>query len=147
MSNFTSTISLTMKSLLKLLLIIFTFGLGFTSQSLQAQQQYGFSSKTSCLKLNAYPNNVDSACETVEWSVGNTVVSKSDVLSYTFSASGTYSVCMKITNWCKRWDTTICDKITITACPCDTTKVTMTVVKDSVTCGKYYFYIQVSNIF
>lgn len=129
-----------MKSLNKLVLVIITFGLTLTSVSLKAQQQYGFSTKTSCLKLYAYPNKVDSACETVQWTVGNTVVSKSDVLSYTFSSSGTYTVCMKITNSCKRWDTTICDKITVKACPCDTTKVTMKVLEDSISCGKYYFY-------
>ncbi len=128
-----------MKILRVLFLAMFIFGFSFASNNLNAQQKYGFSTKTSCLKLYGFPNSVDSACETVEWSIGNTVVSKNDYLTYTFSSAGTYSVCMKITNSCKRWDTTICDKITVTACPCDTTKVSIKIVKDSIKCGKYYF--------
>jgi len=116
----------------------------FFSNIASAQSKIGFSTQSQCLTLYASPYYYDS-CESISWSVGNTVVSKSYSLKYTFNTSGTYTVCMKIMNYCTKWDTTICQQVKVAACPCDTTKVVMSVAKDTITCGKFKFNVSPKN--
>ena len=130
-----------MKSLLRILSL--SLSLLFVGTS-SAQSKVGFSTQTQCLTVYASPYYYDS-CESISWSVSNTVIGKTSSLKHTFSTAGTYTLCMKVVNNCKKWDTTICQQIKVAACPCDTTKVVMSVTKDTATCGKYKFNVTPKN--
>lgn len=111
------------------------------SQFTAAQNsKVGFTVKTNCLEVYAQPYYLDSNCESVEWWIDTSLYARTDNFSYKFKAAGTYSLCMKFKNSCKKWDTTVCQKVTVTTCPCDTTKISMKIVKDSFTCGEYKMY-------
>jgi hypothetical protein len=111
------------------------------SQFTAAQNsKVGFTVKTNCLEVYAQPYYLDSNCESVEWWIDTSLYARTDNFSHKFKTAGTYSLCMKLKNSCKKWDTTICQKVTVTTCPCDTTKISMKIVKDTVTCGEYKMY-------
>ena len=121
-------------------ILLFLITALFAQKSTAQSTKVGFSVKTNCLEIGAFPYYLDSNCESVEWWIDTSMYSRNDYFSYKFSSAGTYNVCMKLKNSCKKWDTIVCQKVTVTTCPCDTTKISMKIVKDSVTCGEYKMY-------
>ena len=87
--------------------------------SAQAQQQkadFGMGSKCLEAYAEAYGSLVGDSCSTIYWKV-NGQTKQGNPLTYTFSAPGTYEICLKVLNTCSKWDTMICKKITVDTCP------------------------------
>lgn len=129
------------------LLYMFLFGILATNLSAQGTTtKVDFAYNATCLKVEAKPTYYDSACNSVTWVVGSSssTTYTGSVLSYTFSAPGTYQVCMKYKNNCTKWDTTICKSVTVDTCPCSWAPY-IVLTKDSVDCYKYKYMAYPAN--
>ena len=131
----------------KISLVLFAF---FTIAYSNAQVKTGFGHQSKCLQTSFSSYGIDSACETVAWFIGNsnTPISKQPYFSYTFTKAGTYTICMSVYNFCKRYDTMYCKSITVSDCNnCDSIETKLKINKDTTVCGKYYFdaYPKTSN--
>jgi len=126
-----------MKKLLQIFLgLIITFM--FSNVSAQGtNSKLDWSYAATCLKIDAKPSTYDS-CNSITWVIGSSTTYTGSVLSYTFSAPGTYQVCMKYRNNCTKWDTTICKSVTVDTCPCSFTPY-IYLTKDSLDCYKYKY--------
>lgn len=122
--------------------ILFVFFAFFATFSVKAQVKTGFEHKSNCLQSSFSSFGIDSACESVAWFIGNstTPVSKQDHFNYTFSKSGTYTVCMSVYNICKRYDTLYCKSITVKDCnQCEWGNVSIGHSIKNDLCGKVIF--------
>ena len=125
----------------KWILPLFWLIFGITStNNLSAQNSkmswvYG----TNCLSVSGKPTLSDS-CYSFVWTVSGstTTTYTTSSLSHTFSAPGTYKVCMNAKNNCKKWDTTICQQITVDTCPCSYTPY-IVLTQDTANCYKYKY--------
>lgn len=98
-----------------LLILLALLGTGMKSEAQTRKPNWEFS--TQCLKMTAWPVNISpDSCIKVYWQV-NGVASSSWQLSHTFTKPGTYQVCMKVLNSCRKWDTTICKSVKVDTCP------------------------------
>ncbi len=91
----------------------------FQPAPLASQQQkadFGLGSKCLEVYAEAYGAAIADSCSSIYWKVGGKIV-QGNPLNYSFSAPGTYEVCLKIQNTCWKWDTTICKKVTVDTCP------------------------------
>lgn len=107
------------------LLVIF-----MTGHAAKAQNAPGWNYGTQCLKLTAYAVGVSGpdSCVKIYWQANGTTTTGSQ-FSYTFPKAGTYQVCMKVINSCRKWDTVICKSIKVDSCksnPCDAFKPSFT---------------------
>ncbi len=95
---------------------------------------------SNCLKVEAKPTYFDSSCTSVTWVIGSssTTSYSGNYLSHTFTTPGKYQICMKYTNKCTKWDTTICKTIAVDTCPCSFTPY-FTFTKDSSNCFLYKY--------
>ena len=66
---------------------------------------------------------VSDSCATVKWTVNNgtTAAAYGNKFTYTFAAAGTYTVCAKLINQCKKFDTSVCISVTVVSCDCKLT--------------------------
>ena len=130
----------------KILQFFLTLIFAFTIANVSAQ---GTTKKTdwyyvaTCLKIEAKPTIVDS-CATVTWAIGSSTTYSGNVLTHTFSAPGTYQVCMKYKNSCTKWDTTICKSVTVDTCPCSFTPY-LVLTNDTSDCYKYKYTAYPTN--
>lgn len=116
------------------LMIAFMFS-NVSAQGTTSKLDWSYAS--TCLKIDAKPSNYDS-CNSITWVIGSSTTYTGSVLSHTFSAPGTYQVCMKYKNNCTKWDTTICKSVTVDTCPCSFTPY-IVLTKDSADCYKYKY--------
>ncbi len=121
------------------------FILGFAlifSSTLNAQNaKIGFSVKTECLYAQATAYSYDTSCQSLSWREGGstTVLGYGPVFKTKYSQAGGYTLCLKVVDNCKKWDTLICYQFKVTDCPCDTQKISLKTVYDTTTCGKVKF--------
>src|SRR5574343_1211965 len=121
------------------------FILGFAlifSSTLNAQNaKIGFSVKTECLYAQATAYYYDTSCQSLSWREGGstTVLGYGPVFKTKYSQAGGYTLCLKVVDNCKKWDTLICYQFKVTDCPCDTQKISLKTVYDTTTCGKVKF--------
>ncbi len=128
--------------------LLFLFWVFFASLNVQAQTKRGFEYQSTCLNANFSSIGVDSVCESVSWFINNsnTPVSNDYTFKYSFSKAGTYTVCMKVNNSCKRYDTLYCRSVVITDCNgCDSVKTGWSIKADTVICGKFKFNAYTEN--
>lgn len=113
-----------MKNLYKFLLALLMVAASVAGNKAKAQNQSYFEYSTNCLKVTLWATDKRAfdSCAQTKFSLNGTYVTGPQA-TYTFPAAGTYSVCLKIYNSCKKWDTTICKSITVKACnKCDWSK-------------------------
>lgn len=121
------------------------FLLGFIlifSSSLKAQNaSIGFSVKTECLYAQATAFSYDTSCQSLSWREGGStkVLGYGPIFKTKYAQAGGYTLCLKVVDNCKKWDTLICYQFKVTDCPCDTQKISMKTVYDTTTCGKVKF--------
>ena len=138
-----------MKKYYKIILSIVLFlTVGVQNKSFAQTTKIGITSYTSCLSVSAKPTVFDSSCNSVYWVISNSTTTIATVkgtnLTYTFSSPGTYQMCMKFANTCKKWDTTICQSVKVDTCPCSFTP-SLTITNDTAICGKVYFMAYPAN--
>ena len=106
-------------SLLSLLLVL----LWGNSSDIKAQSQYGWTYRTECLTMIASYSGKTDSCLTVSWQSAGTTFTGSS-FTFKFPTRGTYQVCMKVINKCRKWDTIICKTVTVDTCvnPCNNFK-------------------------
>jgi PKD repeat protein len=114
-----------MKNLYKSILMCILVAASLFTPNAKAQSNYqGFEYSTTCLKVTlwAVDKRAFDSCAQSKFTVNGTYVTGPQA-SYTFPNAGTYTVCLKIYNSCKKWDTTICKSITVKSCdnPCNLT--------------------------
>lgn len=102
----------------------FAFLFGNSTQA-QTAVRMKVGSTTNCLTAVFVADGilVSDSCATVKWTVNNgtTAVATGNKVSYTFSAAGTYTVCAKLLNTCKKFDTSVCMSVTVVSCDCKLT--------------------------
>jgi hypothetical protein len=116
------------KLLMKKTLHFFAFALTFLIGNLvqaQAITRMKAGATTNCLTAVFVTEGtlVADSCATVKWTVNNgtSAVATGSKATYTFSAAGTYQVCAKLLNTCKKFDTSICFSVTVVSCDCKLT--------------------------
>ncbi len=59
--------------------------------------------------VNAYISFQNAGCLKYQWIINNTLLNTtSNIMSYTITQNGTYNICVKVTDTCKKCDTTYC---------------------------------------
>lgn len=80
---------------------------------------------TKCLSatVKAYGTLLDDSCAAITWYVNGstTAAAKGNYATIYFSANGTYKICAKLLNTCKKFDTVICTSVTVANCDCNLT--------------------------
>ena len=116
------------KQLMKKTIQFFTLALIFLlGNSAQAQSATRMKAvvTTNCLNavFVAEGTLVSDSCASVKWTINNgtSVVAMGKKVYYTFSTAGTYTVCAKLYNTCKKFDTSVCTTVTVVACDCKLT--------------------------
>ena len=116
------------KLLMKKTLHFFAFALTFLLGNLvqaQTTTRMKAGATTNCLTAVFVTEGtlVADSCATVKWTVNNgtSAVATGSKATYTFSAAGTYQVCAKLLNTCKKFDTSICFSVTVVSCDCKLT--------------------------
>jgi PKD repeat protein len=109
----------------------------------------GYTYKVDCNKVTFTVNNLSNACHTYLWSYNKSLIGTGKTASYTFTTNGTYSICVKYYDTCKKCDTTICQDIKISCQPCkaqasfkvdSTSKTGVAYVTNTSTGGYYYVW-------
>ena len=76
----------------------------------------GFQARVDCFKVSVFATDLKNGCIKYSWLSGGTVFGSGLSSSRIFTANGTYTVCLKLTDTCKKCDTTICQTVTINCC-------------------------------
>lgn len=140
-----------MKNLYKFLLAIVMVAASAAGSKVKAQNQHSFEYSTRCLTVSLWAKDKRAfdSCAQVKFTLNGTYVSGVQT-SYTFPKAGTYQVCMKIVNSCKKWDTIVCRSITVADCKCDMSKagfgysnkcMDYVFEGNNIGCYKYQFYV------
>lgn len=113
-----------MKKTIQYLALALVFLLGNSAQAqTAARMKVGIT--TNCLTAVFVTEGtlVADSCATVKWTINNgtSAVATGSKVTYTFSAAGTYTVCAKLLNTCKKFDTSVCTTVTVVACDCNLT--------------------------
>jgi hypothetical protein len=113
-----------MKKTIQFLTFALVFLLGNAAQA-QSATRMKVGATTSCLTAVFVTEGtlVSDSCATVKWTVNNgtSSVATGSKATYTFSAAGTYTVCAKLVNTCKKFDTSVCMSVTVASCDCKLT--------------------------
>jgi len=113
-----------MKKTIQFLTFALVFLLGNAAQA-QSVTRMKVGATTSCLTAVFVTEGtlVSDSCATVKWTVNNgtSSVATGSKATYTFSAAGTYTVCAKLVNTCKKFDTSVCMSVTVASCDCKLT--------------------------
>jgi PKD repeat protein len=113
-----------MKKTIQFLCLALVFLIGNTAQA-QSAPRMKVGVTTNCLNavFIAEGTLVADSCAYVKWTINNgtSVVAMGKKVYYTFSAAGTYTVCAKLYNTCKKFDTVVCTTVTVVACDCKLT--------------------------
>ncbi|MBS3915719.1 MAG: PKD domain-containing protein [Bacteroidetes bacterium] len=107
-----------MKRIYKFLLAIIMVAATAAGSQVKAQTNYnGFEFSAKCLTVSLWATDKRAydSCAMVKYTLNNTYVMGAKA-SYTFPSAGTYTVCMKILDTCKKWDTSVCKTITVKNC-------------------------------
>ena len=113
-----------MKKTIQFLCLALVFLIGNTAQAQSApRMKVGVTSNCLNAVFVAEGSLVADSCAYVKWTINNgtSVVAMGKKVYYTFSAAGTYTVCAKLYNTCKKFDTTVCTTVTVVACDCKLT--------------------------
>lgn len=81
----------------------------------------GYTYKVDCRTVTFTANNLNNGCVKYSWLSAGAVLGTGQVFTYRFNATGTYSICLKLADTCKKCDTTICQNILIDCTPCSAT--------------------------
>lgn len=114
---------------MKKLILFFTLLLAlFLTNEVSAQNTTRLATGVSseCLKgsFNAEGSLLKDSCAQMKWFItsnGTTTYAYGAKATYTFPKAGTYTICGKLLNPCKKFDTTVCKTITVTSCDCKLT--------------------------
>jgi PKD repeat protein len=107
-----------MKNIYKFLLAILMVAASVTGNKAKAQTNYtGFEYSTRCLTVSLWATDKRGydSCAQVKYAINGSYVTGVQA-TYTFTTAGTYTVCMKIYNPCKKWDTSVCKSVTVKSC-------------------------------
>ena len=113
-----------MKKTIQFLCLALVFLIGNSAQA-QSTTRMKAVVTTNCLNavFVAEGSLVSDSCASVKWTINNgtSVVAMGKKVYYTFSTAGTYTVCAKLYNTCKKFDTSVCTTVTVVACDCKLT--------------------------
>ena len=113
-----------MKKTIQFLIFTLVFLLGNSAQA-QTAARMKVGATTNCLTAVFVTEGtlVSDSCATVKWTVknGTNATGNGNKFTYTFSTAGTYMVCAKLINTCKKFDTTVCISVTVVSCDCKLT--------------------------
>ncbi len=113
-----------MKKTIQFFTLALIFLLGNSAQAQSATRMKAVVT-TNCLNavFVAEGTLVSDSCASVKWTINNgtSVVAMGKKVYYTFSTAGTYTVCAKLYNTCKKFDTSVCTTVTVVACDCKLT--------------------------
>ena len=113
-----------MKKTIQFLCLALVFLIGNSAQA-QSTTRMKAVVTTNCLNavFVAEGTLVADSCASVKWTINNgtSVVAMGKKVYYTFSTAGTYTVCAKLYNTCKKFDTSVCTTVTVVACDCKLT--------------------------
>ena len=113
-----------MKKTIQFLCLALVFLIGNSAQA-QSTTRMKAVVTTNCLNavFVAEGSLVSDSCASVKWTINNgtSVVAMGKKVYYTFSTAGTYAVCAKLYNTCKKFDTSVCTTVTVVACDCKLT--------------------------
>jgi PKD repeat protein len=112
----------------KLLQIVAFVLLGSTAMTAEAQTKVrlatGVTSQCLTGTFGAEGTLLADSCAQFKWTItgnGTTAYTYGTKVTYTFPAAGTYTVCGRLFNSCKKFDTSICKTITVVSCDCKLT--------------------------
>lgn len=112
----------------KLLQIVAFVLLGSTAMTVKAQTKVrlatGVTSQCLTGTFGAEGTLLADSCAQFKWAItgnGTTAYAYGTKVTYTFPAAGTYTVCGRLYNSCKKFDTSICKTITVVSCDCKLT--------------------------
>lgn len=78
----------------------------------------GFSYRLDCKKVTLTANNLNNGCVKYSWLSGGVVIGTGQLFTHTYTNNGTYTICLKLSDTCKKCDTSICQSIVINCNPC-----------------------------
>ncbi|MCC7299410.1 MAG: PKD domain-containing protein, partial [Bacteroidia bacterium] len=115
-----------MKKLYNIVLAFLLLTASSLGQKAVAQNNYtGFEYSATCLKVGLWVTDKRGfdSCAQTKFTVNGSVVATGPQATYTFPSAGTYTVCVKIINTCKKWDTQVCKSITVKSCDSNSCKL------------------------
>lgn len=112
-----------MKKTIQFLIFTVVFLLGNATQA-QSTARMKVGVTTNCLTAVFVSEGslVSDSCASIKWTVNNTnTITYGKKFTHIFSTAGTYTVCAKLINQCKKIDTTVCISVTVVSCDCKLT--------------------------
>lgn len=106
---------------------------------------YNWNFQTNCLKFYGTPSSgINGGCIKYRWQINGATYNSYNV-THTFTAAGTYTVCLKIVDSCKKFDTLICKNVTVKRCDSNLCSITprIELKKD---CRKFNIYVFPNNL-
>lgn len=81
----------------------------------------GYTYRVDCQKVTLTANNLNNGCVKYNWYSAGALVGTGKSVTVNYSKNGTYNVCLKLNDTCKKCDTSICQNIKIDCNPCSAT--------------------------
>ncbi len=76
----------------------------------------GFQTRVDCNKVSVFATDLKNGCVKYSWQTAGTTFGSGLNSGVTFNTNGTYTICLKLTDTCKKCDTSICQTVTINCC-------------------------------
>jgi hypothetical protein len=81
----------------------------------------GYTYRVDCKKVTLTANNLNNGCVKYTWYSAGAIIGTGQTVTVNYTKNGTYSVCLKLNDTCKKCDTSICQNININCNPCSAT--------------------------
>ena len=81
----------------------------------------GYTYRVDCKKVTLTANNLNNGCVKYTWYSAGAIIGTGQTATVNYTKNGTYSVCLKLNDTCKKCDTSICQNININCNPCSAT--------------------------
>jgi len=76
----------------------------------------GFQSRVDCRKVSLFATDLKNGCVKYSWTSNGVVFGTGLNPTVNYNVNGTYTICLKLTDTCKKCDTTICQSVTVNCC-------------------------------
>ncbi|MEY3982912.1 MAG: hypothetical protein RL160_469 [Bacteroidota bacterium] len=96
--------------------------LGQTQKGCAEMANFTFKVECKTLIASGFASNTRT-CPQYKWSLGNGTYATGQQISYAYPTTGTYTVCLKVTDSCRSCDTIICKTVEIKGCAKDSSCV------------------------
>lgn len=81
----------------------------------------GFYANVNCKKVTLTANAINNSCVKYNWYSGGAFIGSGQNITTTYVNNGTYNICLKLADTCKKCDTSICQNVNINCNPCSAT--------------------------